>query len=86
MTSINGRIGGIRKEVDYQKLGPALLIASSLVLAINPRPLPCRPLPNLPRQAPSNIHNSSALSPSARALARRTIAALYLTISSGLYR
>jgi hypothetical protein len=29
MTSTNGRIGGIRKEVDYQKLGPALLIASS---------------------------------------------------------
>lgn len=34
MTSTNGRVGGIRKEVDYQKLGPALLIASSLVLAI----------------------------------------------------
>jgi hypothetical protein len=36
MTSINGgmRIGGYRQEVDQQKLGPALLIASSLVLAI----------------------------------------------------
>jgi hypothetical protein len=28
------RIGGYRHEVDHQKLGPALLIASSLVLAI----------------------------------------------------
>ncbi|MGH9615694.1 MAG: hypothetical protein ACRD28_03050 [Acidobacteriaceae bacterium] len=27
-------MGGDRREVDYQKLGPALLIASSLVLAI----------------------------------------------------
>jgi hypothetical protein len=34
MTSTNGRVGGTRKEVDYQKLGPALLIASSLVLAV----------------------------------------------------
>ena len=36
MTSINGgmRIGGFRQEVDQQKLGLALLIASSLVLAI----------------------------------------------------
>jgi hypothetical protein len=36
MTSINGgmRAGGVRREVDQQKLGPALLIASSLVLAI----------------------------------------------------
>ena len=36
MTSINGgmRIGGFRQEIDQQKLGPALLIASSLVLAI----------------------------------------------------
>ena len=34
MTSTNGRIGGFRKEVDDQKLGPALVIASSLVLAI----------------------------------------------------
>lgn len=36
MTSINGRmrVGGVRREVDQQKLGPALLIASSLVLAI----------------------------------------------------
>ena len=36
MTSTNGgmRVGGIRREVDQQKLGPALLIASSLVLAI----------------------------------------------------
>lgn len=34
MTSTKAPIGGIRKEVDFQKLGPALLIASSLVLAI----------------------------------------------------
>ena len=36
MTSTNGgmRVGGFRQEVDQQKLGPALLIASSLVLAI----------------------------------------------------
>ena len=36
MPSINGgmRVGGVRHEVDQQKLGPALLIASSLVLAI----------------------------------------------------
>lgn len=34
MTSTNGRIGGIRKEVDCQQLGPALLIAASLVLAV----------------------------------------------------
>ena len=36
MTSTDGgpQIGGHRREVDYQKLGPALLIASSLVLAI----------------------------------------------------
>ncbi len=36
MTSTNGgpQIGGHRREVDYQKLGSALLIASSLVLAI----------------------------------------------------
>ena len=36
MTSINGgpRVGGYRREVDNQKLGPALLIASSLVLSI----------------------------------------------------
>ena len=36
MTSTNGepKIGGYRREVDYQKLGPSLLIASSLVLAI----------------------------------------------------
>ena len=36
MTSTNGsgKIGGYRREVDSQKLGPALLIASSLVLAI----------------------------------------------------
>lgn len=33
-TNANGKIGGYRREVDYQKLGPALLIASSLVLAI----------------------------------------------------
>ena len=36
MTSTNGgmRDRGFRHEVDQQKLGPALLIASSLVLAI----------------------------------------------------
>lgn len=34
MTSTSARVGGVRKEVEYQKLGPALLIASSLVLAI----------------------------------------------------
>jgi hypothetical protein len=36
MTSTNGgpHIGGHRREVDHQTLGPALLIASSLVLAI----------------------------------------------------
>ena len=36
MTSTNEgpQIGGYRREVDNQKLGPALLIASSLVLAI----------------------------------------------------
>ena len=34
MISTNVCIGGVRKEIDYQKLGPALLIASSLVLAI----------------------------------------------------
>ena len=33
-TNPNTRIGGYRREVDHQKLGPALLIASSLVLAI----------------------------------------------------
>lgn len=34
MTSTNKHIGGIRKEVDDRKLGPPLLIAASLVLAI----------------------------------------------------
>lgn len=36
MNSTNGgmRVGGFRSEIDQQKLGPALLIASSLVLAI----------------------------------------------------
>jgi hypothetical protein len=36
MTSTNDgkRVGGYRREVDHQKLGPSLLIASSLVLAI----------------------------------------------------
>lgn len=36
MTSTNNEsnIGGHRNEVDHQKLGPALVIASSLVLAI----------------------------------------------------
>jgi hypothetical protein len=33
-TKPGSRVGGYRPEVDYQKLGPALLIASSLVLAI----------------------------------------------------
>jgi hypothetical protein len=34
MTSINRQVGDFRKEVDYQNLCPALLIASSLVRAI----------------------------------------------------
>lgn len=36
MTSTNNRthVGGYRSEVDHQKLGPALVIASSLILAI----------------------------------------------------
>ncbi len=36
MTSTNGgtRVGGYRREVDPKRLGPALLVASSLVLAI----------------------------------------------------
>ena len=36
MPSTNGgmQVGGVRREVDQRKLGPALLIASSLVLAI----------------------------------------------------
>lgn len=34
MTSTNAKVSGYRKEVDYQRLGPSLLIASSLVLAI----------------------------------------------------
>jgi hypothetical protein len=33
-TSMGPKIGGYRREVDYQKLGPALLIASSLILAV----------------------------------------------------
>jgi hypothetical protein len=33
-TKPGSRVGGIRREVDYQKLGSALLIASSLVLAL----------------------------------------------------
>ncbi|WP_260740495.1 hypothetical protein [Tunturiibacter lichenicola] len=33
-TKPGSQIGGYRREVDYQKLGPALLISSSLVLAI----------------------------------------------------
>jgi len=33
MTSTKTPIGGVRKEVDPQKLDPALLIASSRVLA-----------------------------------------------------
>jgi AraC-type transcriptional regulator N-terminus len=33
-TSIGPKVGGYRREVDYQKLGLALLIASSLILAI----------------------------------------------------
>jgi hypothetical protein len=35
MTSTSGYVGGVRKEVDFQKLGPALLIAASLVLAVH---------------------------------------------------
>lgn len=34
MTSTKAKVSGFRREVDYQKLGPALHIASSLVLAI----------------------------------------------------
>jgi hypothetical protein len=34
-----GHIGGYRREVDFQKLGPALIIASSLVLAIRTGPV-----------------------------------------------
>jgi hypothetical protein len=33
-TKTEGHIGGYRREVDFQKLGPTLIIASSLVLAI----------------------------------------------------
>jgi len=33
-TKAGPQVGGHRREVDYQKLGPSLLIASSLVLAI----------------------------------------------------
>ena len=33
-TKPGSQVGGYRREVDYQKLGPALIIASSLVLAI----------------------------------------------------
>ncbi|WP_353069881.1 hypothetical protein RBB75_06065 [Tunturibacter empetritectus] len=33
-TNVGSRVGGYRREVDFQKLGSALLIASSLVLAI----------------------------------------------------
>ena len=33
-TDSGASVGGYRQEVDHQKLGPALLIASSLVLAI----------------------------------------------------
>jgi hypothetical protein len=33
-TNVGGQVGGYRREVDSQRLGPALLIASSLVLAI----------------------------------------------------
>jgi hypothetical protein len=33
-TKPGSHVGGYRREVDYQKLGPALIIASSLVLAI----------------------------------------------------
>lgn len=35
MTSTNGsRVGGFRKEVDHERLGPTLAIAASLVLGI----------------------------------------------------
>lgn len=33
-TKKGSRVGGYQREVDYQKLGPAVLIASSLVLAV----------------------------------------------------
>jgi hypothetical protein len=33
-TNVDKNVGGYRREVDQQKLGPALLIASSLILAI----------------------------------------------------
>ncbi len=33
-TKAGTRVGGYHREVEHQKLGPALLIASSLVLAI----------------------------------------------------
>jgi hypothetical protein len=33
-TKAGRRVGGHRSEVDYQKLGPALIVASSLVLAV----------------------------------------------------
>jgi hypothetical protein len=33
-TKPGSRVGGYHREVDHQKLGPALLISSSLVLAI----------------------------------------------------
>ena len=38
MTSTNRdtQVGGYRREVDYRKLGPALQIASNLILAIRP--------------------------------------------------
>lgn len=41
MTSINGsRVGGFRKEVDQERLGPTLAIAASLVLGIRPAKWP----------------------------------------------
>jgi hypothetical protein len=52
MTSTNtgSKIGGYRSEVDHQKLGPALLIASSLVLAIR-----TARWPSLHSDGPANI-------------------------------
>jgi hypothetical protein len=33
-TNVGPKVGGYRREVYFQKLGPTLLIASTLVLAI----------------------------------------------------
>jgi hypothetical protein len=39
-TKNGSQVGGYRSEVDQQKLGPALVIASSLILAIRTARLP----------------------------------------------